>query len=61
MPDNGDGWAAMLGAVRQFHEKHDLRGTGGEELTYRVALMAEELGEVSACVTKGKTREQLAE
>ncbi len=61
MPDNGDGWVAMLAAVQQFHEKHDLRGTGGEELTYRVALMAEELGEVSACVTKGKTREQLAE
>ena len=61
MPDNGDGWATMLAAVQQFHEKHDLRGTGGEELTYRVALMAEELGEVSACVTKGKTREQLAE
>jgi len=51
----------MMAAVQAFHDKHDFRNTGGEELTYRVALMAEELGEVSACVTKGKRREQLAE
>ena len=50
-----------MAAVQAFHDKHDFRNTGGEELTYRVALMAEELGEVSACVTKGKRREQLAE
>jgi NTP pyrophosphatase (non-canonical NTP hydrolase) len=56
-----DSYAAMLAAVQAFHDKHDFRNTGGEELTYRVALMAEELGEVSACVTKGKGREQLAE
>jgi hypothetical protein len=56
MAGQEDSWAAMLAAVKGFHEKHDFRGTGGEELTYRVALMAEELGEVSACVTKGKTR-----
>jgi NTP pyrophosphatase (non-canonical NTP hydrolase) len=61
MPDNDDSWAAMLAAVRRFHEKHDFRATGGEELTYRVALMAEELGELSACVTKGTNREQLGE
>ena len=61
MAGNEDSWTAMLAAVQGFHDKHDFRGTGGEELTYRVALMAEELGEVSACVTKGKTREQLAE
>ena len=30
-------------------------------MTYRVALMAEELGEISACVTKGKSKERLAE
>ena len=61
MAGKEDSWTAMLAAVQGFHDKHDFRGTGGEELTYRVALMAEELGEVSACVTKGKTREQLAE
>jgi len=30
-------------------------------MTYRVALMAEELGEISACVTKGKETGELAE
>jgi NTP pyrophosphatase (non-canonical NTP hydrolase) len=30
-------------------------------MTYRIALMAEELGEIAECVTKGKSREQLAE
>jgi NTP pyrophosphatase (non-canonical NTP hydrolase) len=34
---------------------------GGEDLAYRVALMAEEVGEISACVTKGKTKGDLAE
>lgn len=54
-------YARMLAAVQAFHDKHDFRNTGGEELTYRVALMAEELGEISACVTKGKSREALSE
>lgn len=52
---------AMIAGVRRFHEKHDLRARGGEDLVYRVALMAEELGEISAVVTKGKGREALAE
>jgi NTP pyrophosphatase (non-canonical NTP hydrolase) len=51
----------MLAAVQAFHDKHDFKNTGGEELTYRVALMAEELGEISSCVTKGKGVENLAE
>lgn len=56
-----DSYQAMLAAVRAFHDKHDFRNTGGEELTYRVALMAEELGEISSCVTKGKDKSKLAE
>ena len=52
---------AMLNAVMAFHQKHDLKNTGGEDLTHRVALMTEELGEISACVTKGKPKEQLQE
>ena len=48
MPTETDSWDAMVSAVRAFHEKHELREKGGEELTYRVALMAEELGEISA-------------
>jgi NTP pyrophosphatase (non-canonical NTP hydrolase) len=51
----------MLAAVQEFHDKHDFRNKGGEEMTYRMALMAEELGEIGACVTKGKSTEQLAE
>lgn len=51
----------MKAAVQAFHDKHDLRNTGGEDLTYRVALMVEELGEISACVSKGKPRDALAE
>ncbi len=56
-----DSWDAMLAAVQAFHDKHDFRNTGGEELTYRVALMAEELGEISSCVTKGKSKDSLSE
>ena len=58
---NADSYAEMLNAVQAFHDKHRFRETGGEDLTYRVALMSEELGEIAECVTKGKTREQLAE
>ncbi len=56
-----DSYQAMLNAVQVFHDKHDFKNTGGEELTYRIALMAEELGEISSCVTKGKDRSLLAE
>ena len=58
---NRDSYGAMLEAVQAFHDKHRFRETGGEELTYRISLMAEELGEISACVTKGKPQEALAE
>ena len=58
---HSDSYQAMLDAVQSFHDKHDFRNTGGEEMTYRLALMAEELGEISACVTKGKSKDQLAE
>ena len=58
---NRDSWQAMMEAVQAFHDKHDFRNSGGEELNYRVALMAEELGEISSCVTKGKSTEALAE
>lgn len=58
---NSDSYQDMLKAVQAFHDKHDFKGTGGEDMPYRIALMAEELGEISACVTKGKDKEQLAE
>lgn len=51
----------MTAAVLSFHEKHRFKERGGEEMTYRISLMAEELGEISACVTKGKDKSALAE
>ena len=56
-----DSYQVMLHAVQAFHDKHNFKNTGGEDLVYRVALMAEELGEISACVTKGKAPAELAE
>jgi len=59
--NDSDSYQTMLAAVQAFHDKHDFKNTGGEELTYRIALMTEELGEVSECVTKGKPVEALSE
>ena len=56
-----DSYDAMLNAVKTFHKKHRFKEVGGEDLSYRVALMVEELGEISACVTKGRSKEYLAE
>ncbi|MFV2061297.1 MAG: MazG nucleotide pyrophosphohydrolase domain-containing protein [Gammaproteobacteria bacterium] len=56
-----DSFTEMMKTVQQFHDKHDFKNTGGEELTYRIALMAEELGEISSAVTKGKDKSELAE
>lgn len=58
---HSNSYADMLAAVQAFHDKHDFSGTGGEDMTYRIALMAEELGEMSACVTKGKPMSEMAE
>ncbi|GMR07898.1 MAG: hypothetical protein BMS9Abin26_0902 [Gammaproteobacteria bacterium] len=58
---NPDSYDAMLNVVQTFHDKHDFRNSGGEDMTYRVSLMAEELGEISSCVTKGKDISELAE
>ena len=58
---DNDSYTTMLAKVQSFHDKHDFKNTGGEDLPYRVALMAEELGEISSCVTKGKSKEELAE
>ena len=56
-----DSFDAMMAAVREFHRKHEFNRNGGEDMVYRVALMAEELGEISACVSKGKPLSHLAE
>lgn len=59
--EHHDSYQTMLDAVQAFHDKHDFRNTGGEDMNYRIALMAEELGEISACVTKGKSLDSLSE
>lgn len=61
MQTDSDKFSAMMAAIQAFHDKHDFKNTGGEELTYRVALMAEELGEISSCITKGNRQQDLAE
>jgi len=58
---NQDSYDEMLVAVQAFHNKHRFREQGGEEMLYRIAIMAEELGEIAECVTKGKGKEKLAE
>jgi len=59
--NHSDTYQDMLAAVQAFHDKHDFKHTGGEELMYRVALMTEELGEIAECVTKGRDKTVLAE
>jgi NTP pyrophosphatase (non-canonical NTP hydrolase) len=59
--DKRDSYKAMMAMVQSFHDKHDFSGTGGEDMVYRIALMAEELGEMSSCVTKGKPMDEMAE
>lgn len=55
-----DSFLEMMAEVRAFHHKRRFRERGGEDMVYRLALMTEELGEIADCVTKGKSREQLA-
>ncbi len=57
---NRDSFSEMMAEVQAFHHKHRFRERGGEDLVYRLALMTEELGEIAECVTKGKSRDQLA-
>jgi len=54
-------WQAMMDIVQSFHDKHRFNQNGGEDMIYRLALMTEELGEISEAVTKGKRKEDLAE
>jgi NTP pyrophosphatase (non-canonical NTP hydrolase) len=61
MPSPDTDWSAMRAAVQAFHDKHDFKSRGGEQMLYRIALMSEELGEISEAVTKGKGKEALSE
>ena len=56
-------WQTMMGRVAQFHHKHDFASpeNNGHDMGYRLALVIEELGELSAAITKGKPKEEAAE
>ena len=48
-------------ATQKFHDKHEMKGTNNESMTFRLNLMTEELGELAQAVTKGKSRENIIE
>jgi len=54
-------WEIMMKKVASFHHKHDFESKNGHDMGYRIALTVEELGELSAAVTKGKPLEECAE
>ena len=54
-------WETMMKKVAKFHHKHDFAGKNGHDMGYRIALTVEELGELSAAITKGKPLEECAE
>jgi len=56
-----DEWEIMVKKVAAFHHKHDFANKNGHDMGYRIALTVEELGELSAAITKGKPIEECAE
>lgn len=59
--DTDDEWSSMMKKVAAFHKKHDFAGNNGHDMGYRIALTVEELGELSAAVTKGKPLSECVE
>ena len=49
--------------VAQFHHKHSFQSpeNNGHDMGYRLALTEEELGELSAAITKGKPQSEASE
>lgn len=48
-------------AIADFHKKHRMKGTNNEDMTFRLNLMIEELGELAQAVTKGKPKQEIIE
>ncbi len=48
-------------AIADFHKKFEMKGTNNEEMTFRLNLMTEELGELAQAVTKGKGKKAIVE
>ena len=61
MPDGS--WETMMIRVANFHDKHSFSNpeNNGHDMGYRLALTVEELGELSAAITKGKPKSEAAE
>ncbi len=53
----------MLEKVKQFHEKNnfEIYSENRETMFYRMNILMEELGEIAQCLTKGSSKQQLAE
>ena len=63
-PCTPDGsWLTMMRRVAAFHSKHNFASdeNNGHDMGYRRSLTIEELGELSASITKGKPKEEAAE
>lgn len=56
-------WTTMMARVAKFHHKHNFADieNHGHDMGFRIALTVEELGELSAAITKGKPDEEAAE
>ena len=61
LPDGS--WETMMKRVANFHEKHSFSNAenNGHDMGYRIALTIEELGELSAAITKGKPKSEASE
>ena len=56
-------YSDMLAKVQEFHDKHEFSNKKyrGHDMSYRILLTIEELGELAECFTKGKPDEEKAE
>ena len=56
-------YSDMLAKVKEFHDKHQFSKEEyrGHDMSYRILLTIEELGELAECFTKCKSDEEKAE
>lgn len=48
-------------AIKDFHEKFQMKGTNNEDMQFRLNLLIEELGELAQAITKGKSKKEILE
>ena len=56
-------YSQILAKLQKFHDKHDFSNPKyrGHDMSYRLLLTMEELGELAECFTKGKSDSEKAE